>query len=81
MAARLGVGALEESKASPPTLRIVAKDVLLVKPEEAWANISGPVITMYRKKRDLPDSELTTFDFYIFGSVNDLEKIIARQKR
>jgi hypothetical protein len=59
----------------------MAKDVLLVKPEEAWANISGPVITMYRKKRNSPDSELMTFDFYIFGSVKDLEKISARQKR
>jgi hypothetical protein len=77
----MAVGTLEESKASPPTWRIVAKDVLLVKPEEAWANISGPVIAMYRKKRDSPDSELMTFGFYIFGPVKDLEKIVARQKR
>ncbi len=38
---------------------------MLVKPEEALANISGPVITMYKKKSD---SELMKYDFYIFGS-------------
>ena len=41
----------EKSKATPPTWRIVAKDVILVQPEEAKANIAGPVIA-FQKDRE-----------------------------
>ena len=55
-------------KATPPTWRIVAKDVILVQPEEAKANIAGPVIAFQKDREE--------HIFVISGPLTDPEKIV-----
>jgi len=57
-----------KSKATPPTWRILAKDVILVQPEEAKANIAGPVIAFQKDREE--------HIFVISGPLKDAEKIV-----
>jgi len=60
-----------KSKATPPTWRIVAKDVILVQPEEAKANIAGPVIAFQRDREHI---------FVISGQLKGADKIVISAK-
>jgi hypothetical protein len=61
----------EKSKATPPTWRIVAKDVILVQPEEAKANIAGPVIAFQKDREHI---------FVISGQLKGADKIVISAK-
>jgi len=67
----------KKTLATLPTWRVVANDVILVTPEDALANVSGPVLTMYQRKSKAPNADRMTFDFVIFGPMQEAEKIVV----
>jgi hypothetical protein len=65
---------IKKTKATMPAWRIVARDVLLVNPEDAKAKkLTGPTLYMYEKTDTEP--KVHTFVFDVTGPLNQVKKI------